>query len=103
MDFISALVNFLKKTPEQTKGKSPEGVCPICWGYNEYDGKIRKVYKDKQVAVNNHKDSYMLIQEFVVNHIDGIRLKEGEWTSCPTCGTKHEKKHSKRNGKQKIC
>jgi len=87
MNLINTLVDFFKKPHEQTKDKTPEGLCPVCWGYNEYDGKIRKVLKDKQIDVNNHKDSYMLIQDFVVNHIDGIKQKKGKVTSCPTCGT----------------
>lgn len=87
------LVNFFKKPHEQTKDKTPEGLCPNCWGHNEYDGKIRKLFKDKQIDVNNHKDSYQLIQDFVVKHIDGIRLKKSE-TSCPTCGNIWEERHS---------
>lgn len=87
MNLINILVDFFKKPNERTKDKTPEGLCPVCWGYNEYDGKIRKVLKDKQIDVNNHKDSYMLIEYFVVSHIDGIKLKKGKVTSCPTCGT----------------
>src|SRR5690606_10923423 len=58
---------------------------PVCWGYQEYDHKIRQLFKDKQIDVNNHRDSYMKIQKFMVKYIDGIRLKQGEIKECPTC------------------
>jgi len=85
MEFVKRLVDFFKKTEEETKDNAPEGVCPVCWGYQEYDGKIRKLFKDKQIDVNNHKDSYMIIQDFLVNHIDGIKLKKDVIEPCPRC------------------
>lgn len=62
--------------------------CALCWGYQEYDHKIRKLYKDKQVDVNNHRGSYMRIQKFLIDKIDGIRLKKGEIVNCTTCEIK---------------
>jgi hypothetical protein len=86
MDIIEKLVTFFRKPEDETKNETPEGPCPLCWGYQEYDKKIRVLYKDRQIDVNNHKDSYMLMQDFMVNHIDGIKLKEGELEACPSCG-----------------
>ncbi len=88
MDHIESLVQFFKKSEKETKGKSPEGTCPLCWGYQEYDHRIRRLFKDKQIDVNNHRDSYMKIQKFMIKYIDGIRLKQGEIVECPTCGHK---------------
>lgn len=92
MDIIENIVSFFKKPPEAIEGKAPEGLCPVCWGYQEYDKKIRKLYRDKQIDVNNHKDSYLLIQDFVIQHIDGISLKEGETILCPVCNGDNEEK-----------
>lgn len=86
MDLIENLVHFFKKPKKETEGKTPEGTCPVCWGYQEYDHKLRQLFKDKQIDVNNHRDSYMKIQKFTVKYIDGIRLKQGEIKECPTCG-----------------
>jgi hypothetical protein len=88
MDLIDNLVRFFEKPKEETKGRNPEGTCPLCWGYQEYDHQIRQLFKDKQIDVNNRRDSYMKVQQFVVKHIDGIRLKQGEIKECPTCGHK---------------
>ncbi|MCC7332503.1 MAG: hypothetical protein IT232_07845 [Flavobacteriales bacterium] len=91
MDITKTLVDFFKMPEEETKNKTPEGLCPVCWGYQQYDKKIRILYKDKQIDVNNHKDNYTVIQDFVKHHVDGIKLKHGETISCPTCGKSEEK------------
>ncbi|MCM4169237.1 tRNA-specific adenosine deaminase [Arenibacter antarcticus] len=88
MDLIENIVHFFKKPKEETEDTSPEGTCPVCWGYQEYDHKIRQLFKDKQIDVNNHQYNYMKIQKFMVKYIDGIRLKQGDIKECPTCGGK---------------
>ena len=90
MDFIENLVNHFKKPEKETENHAPEGTCAVCWGYQEYDSKIRKIFKDKQIDVNNHKDRYMIVQKFVLEHIDGMHLKKGKIEICPTCGNKSE-------------
>lgn len=85
MDIVKKFVEFFKKPPEETVDKSPEETCSLCWGYQEYDGKIRKLYRDKQVDVNNHKESYLVMEKFVKDHIDGYHVKEGVIHVCPNC------------------
>ena len=83
---IETLINFFKKPANETKGKTPEGMCPNCWGSQEFDGIIREMYEDKQIDVNNHKANHAFIQDFVVNRINGIQLKKGNNSlECPTC------------------
>lgn len=87
---IEKLTNFFKKPALVTKGKTPEGYCPNCWGEQDYDGVIREMYKDKQIDVNNHSANYAFIQEFVINEIEGIQLKkENNSFECPTCKMKY--------------
>ena len=90
MNLIENIVQFLRKPEQETQGNSPEGTCPVCWGYQAYDTKIRKLLKDKQIDVNNHKDSYMKVQKFMVKYVDGIRLKQGRVEECPTCSKQHK-------------
>lgn len=85
MNIIDTIAHFFSQPQEKTKNKAPEGLCELCWGYQEYDGKIRKLFKDKQIDVNNHRDRYMIIQDFVKQNIDGIRLKDAEVSGCPHC------------------
>jgi len=88
MELIEKLISFFKKPPEETKNKVPEGLCPTCWGHQEYDNTIREMYVDKQVDVNNHLANYAFIQDFMVTHLNGIKLKKGNNSlECPTCKT----------------
>lgn len=87
MDIIDNIINYFKSENKKIT-PSPEGTCPVCWGFQKYDGKIRTLLEDKQIDINNHKNSYMLIQDFMKHNIDGIKLKEGIITDCPTCSNK---------------
>ncbi len=88
-----AMVKKLSTQPEQETTDTPisEGTDPNdnggvpaakdthpnTWGYQHYDGKIRTRPEDKQIDVNNHKESYMLTEDFVKVNIDGFALKPG--------------------------
>jgi|GEM_PF-337828 len=91
VDIIDNITHYFINQKSKEEAPSPEGTCSLCWGHQEYDGKITKLLKDKQIAVNNHKDSYMLIQDFMKHNIDGITLKEGLVDDCPNCSTKKNK------------
>ena len=85
VDIIDNITHYFINQNNKEEVPSPEGTCPLCWGRQEYDGKIRDLLKDKQIDVNNHKDSYMIIQDFMKHNIDGITLKEGVVNDCPNC------------------
>lgn len=75
--------------PKESVKEAPEGVCPVCWGHQQYGEEIRKVYKDKQIDVNNHAANQSFIQDFVTTNLTGIQLKKTDKGSqCPTCQTR---------------
>lgn len=87
---VNTLISFFKKPKEETANKVPEGLCPNCWGDQEYDNQIRERYKDRQVDVNNGEANYAFIQEFMVTNLNGIHLKKGNNSlECPTCRRKY--------------
>ncbi len=89
---IEKLMEFFSRPEKERKDQTPEGLCPNCWGTQEYDNTIRELYKDKQIDVNNKEAHYAFIQKFVVNHLDGITLKKGQNSlECPTCHVKYQK------------
>ena len=88
MDIIENIVNYFKTNSDNNIETSPIGTCSLCWGYQEYNGKIRELLADKQIDVNNHKDVYVFIEDFVKINIEGITLKEGIVSKCPTCSSK---------------
>ena len=45
---IETIIAFFKKNKEETKGKVPDGLCPNCWGKQEYDNVIRDLYRDNR-------------------------------------------------------
>ena len=88
---IEKLIAFFSRPKAETINEIPEGYCPNCWGTQEYDDQIREMYRDKQIDVNNHQSNYAFIQDFVVTHIDGIRLKKGTSSlECPTCKIQYQ-------------
>lgn len=91
MDFYEGLLDYFKKPEEETKNGAPDGVCSLCWGYQEYDHKIRKLFADDQIDVIHHKKKNMKIRKFLKEHVEGIRLKKSEDEACPTCGHKANK------------
>ena len=70
--------------------KAPEAICPNCWGKQEWDKKYFDIAKDKQIDVNNKASAHAFIQDFVVTHLEGIKLKkEKDYYQCPTCSLKY--------------
>ena len=64
------------------------GVCPNCWGKQEYEGKYKEYVKDstKSALSGDPAAQKSFIQEFVEKHISGIRLKsQGDKSTCPIC------------------
>ena len=79
-------MQFFSKSKNETQRKTPTGLCPNCWGKQEYDNQIREMYEDKQIDVNNGEAHYAFIQDFVVTYVEGIKLKKGNNSlECPTC------------------
>ena len=76
---------FRKKTADEFEN-TPKGVCPNCWGDQEYGNVIRDKFKDIQINVNNKESKHAFIQDFVVTHLNGIKLKSAvHGMECPTC------------------
>lgn len=88
---IKSLLTFFAQSEETRKNSVPEGLCPNCWGNQEYDNTIRELYKDHQIDVNNHQSSQNFIEKVVVGRVNGIKLKKGNsGLECPTCHAKTE-------------
>ncbi len=92
------MANFIKnlfgKKITDEFSQVPEGVCPNCWGDQEYDNIIREKFQDKQIGVSNHDPTakHAFIQEFIVTHLNGIHLKSAvRGLQCPKCKTIYEK------------
>lgn len=86
MDVVEQIISFLKKKNGGEEIISPEDLCPNCWGSQEYGDVVRKLEKDFQLEVNRGSGKYDFIKEFVVKHVDGIRLKNKvDGLQCEAC------------------
>ena len=80
-----SILDYLRNRTEQTKAV-PEGYCPNCWGYQEYEGRFLDALQTENIDLNNMKEKRGWIQEYVVRHFEGIKLKEtGDLSECPNC------------------
>jgi hypothetical protein len=71
-----------KQDGEQTK-LVPEGMCPNCWGHDEWDGQYYTVVKDKHLLPDN--DIYQsFISKIVDKHISTTHKHENKYI-CTTC------------------
>ncbi|MGB0849812.1 MAG: hypothetical protein ACPGTP_01080 [Bacteroidia bacterium] len=69
-----------------------EGLCPNCWGSQEYDGKFVQAIRDKQIDVNNGEATRAFIQDFVSTHVQPIKLQNRDvYDQCPICKVKYSK------------
>ncbi len=69
------------------------GACPPCWGYQEYDGKYLEKVKDRdRDAINNNPQAKKaFVEQFVQDHVKGIKLKvEGDHGVCPACKSRYK-------------
>lgn len=86
MDIYTKIIKLLKQPKEQNSDCLPKGSA-LCWGYQEYDKKIRTIFEDRQIDVNNHSFKYMRIQKLLKEQIEGVKLKKGIIYECRTSGS----------------
>ncbi len=59
---------------------------PNAWGHQKYSGDYLQISIDKERDTNNNLDSYGTLRDFVIRHIDGIKLKNKQKiTYCKNC------------------
>lgn len=88
MDLVQSIKRFFRaKSNNQETGPAPEGICPNCWGKQEWEGEYYKQMKSRNIT--SESDTYTnWIKEFVTKHIEGIALKEDTYI-CTTCNVKY--------------
>ena len=85
MNIIANLKNYFNaKYKGNETLKAPEGVCPNCWGKQEWDGEFYTKIKANNITEEN-KTYDNFIHE-VAQKLDKITLKE-DILICETCKT----------------
>lgn len=76
MNLLDALLGFLKNNPTPTAGATPEGICPNCWGRDEYGGKFYEAVKNNNTDVNSKNPNIGWVQDYANKHLAGIQLQQ---------------------------
>jgi hypothetical protein len=75
MKIYKSLLAFLSK---EHKEETPEGLCPNCWGREEYGGKFYEAVKNNKTDINSTNPNVGWIQDYADKHLSGIQLKPTE-------------------------
>ena len=74
---------FSKKDNGEKVGEAPEGMCPICWGHSEWDGKHYEIKKDRHNTEGGEiYDSF--ISKIVDEHVRTTHNLKDKYV-CTTC------------------
>jgi len=79
---------FLAKANNEKTGLAPKGVCPNCWGKQEWEGNYFKQIKAKNITPESN--TYTSFINEIATKLDKITLKEDTY-ECTTCHAKYEK------------
>lgn len=80
---------FKAKENNEPTGKAPEGVCPNCWGRQEWEGNYYKIIKARNITPESN--TYNNFIHEVASKLDKITLKEDTY-ECTTCHVKYKDK-----------
>ena len=78
---------FKAKISNDVTEAAPEGVCPNCWGRQEWEGEFYKRIKAKNR--NSDSNDYKNFIDEVVSKLDKITLKEDTY-ECTTCHVQYK-------------
>ena len=90
MNLTDNIKRFFKaKENKEPVGQAPEGVCPNCWGRQEWDGNFYKLLKARNITPESN--TYNNFINEVASKLDKITLKEDSY-ECMTCHVKYNQK-----------
>ena len=76
----------VKLSGAKTK-EAPQGLCPNCWGRQEYSGKFYEAIHVEQITLDNVEEKKGWIQGYAKTHFEGIELHDG---TCKICNTEYK-------------
>jgi len=90
MSALSNLMDYIKKGKKREE--VPQGICPNCWGRQEYGGAFYKAVKEENIDLNNIEAHKGWVQALASKYAYGIELKKkGDEYLCDQCVTKYIK------------
>ncbi|WP_397363064.1 hypothetical protein [Olleya sp. R77988] len=91
MNILKSITEYFKKKENnEPTGIAPEGICPNCWGKQEWEGEF---YRLKKGTTKQKRDETYnnFINKIVETNIDGIVINK-ETLVCETCQVSYKNK-----------
>lgn len=86
MNLVANILSFFKKNKSFNPDESPKGLCPNCWGRQEYGGKFYEAIKNYDADINTDNPYKGWVQEYADKHLTGIYLHAvKDRFECPNC------------------
>jgi hypothetical protein len=84
MSIIQNIKNYFNSKAEgNTLEKAPEGICPNCWGKQEWEGDFYRLNKGSKL-VGNDQTYNSFINKIVESNVSGMVISEDSY-ECETC------------------
>ena len=84
MSIIENIKNyFTAKAAGDTSEKAPVGICPNCWGKQEWEGDFYKLNRGNKL-IGNDQTYKSFIHKIVEDNISGIIINQDNY-ECETC------------------
>jgi hypothetical protein len=93
MSIEQSVTDFFRKNERRPSDTSPEGICPNCWGTQEYSGKFYEAARNYNADANTKNPNIGWIRDYVNKHLVNISLhphKEG--VVCENCKVVYKEK-----------
>lgn len=85
MQLAKHILGFLGRK-EGSEREAPEGLCPNCWGRQEYGGKFYEAVKTQGLDINTKDEHTGWVQEYANKHLLDIQLKhDDDMLVCGHC------------------
>ena len=86
MSIATNILQFLKKKASGEDVQTPEGLCPNCWGRQEYGGQFFEKLKNHTTDINKDEPEIGWITDYAEKHLKGIKLNHIDGALvCATC------------------
>lgn len=94
MNLYKSIKSFLLKKSTNEKIEAPEGLCPACWGRQEYGGKFFEAIKKEKIDVTKIDAKKGWIQDYAEKNLSDIILhKKGHSLTCSVCYRSNDQSH----------
>lgn len=88
MKLVDSMLSFLKSKDTTETQTVPAGMCPNCWGRDEYEGQFYDRVKQENQDVNSNNPNLGWVADYANKHLTGISLQpKGDELVCERCQT----------------